>query len=253
MKQHPHILILGGTAEARKIADQLYQQSKFVVTLSLAGILKGSKPKLPLGINTHIGGFGGCEGLAHWCIRHHVDMIVDMTHPYAEQISRHAAAAAQQVNVPLCSYWRTEWQPEADDIWQYFDSWTEMFSALPAGAHGFLAGGGKVLESLNPPATTRLTARALSLPADLVPSMRYITGLPPKTPDEEIKFFADHGISHILCKNSGGSSSMAKIIAARRLGLPVWMLARPARLPEQKYESLDECLMAVNAWYESLS
>ena len=34
-------------------------------------------------------------------------------------------------------------------------------------------------------------------------------------------------ITHILCKNAGGTASQAKLTAARQLGLPVIMIARP--------------------------
>ena len=44
-------------------------------------------------------------------------------------------------------------------------------------------------------------------------------------------FFAHHRIDVIVAKNSGGAATYGKIAAARSLGLPVIMLARPA-LPQ---------------------
>ena len=37
----------------------------------------------------------------------------------------------------------------------------------------------------------------------------------------------DQGIEVIVCKNSGGTASYAKIAAAHRLGLPVVIVTRP--------------------------
>jgi precorrin-6A/cobalt-precorrin-6A reductase len=37
----------------------------------------------------------------------------------------------------------------------------------------------------------------------------------------------DHGITHIIAKNAGGQGASAKLEAARALGLPVVMIARP--------------------------
>jgi precorrin-6A/cobalt-precorrin-6A reductase len=36
-----------------------------------------------------------------------------------------------------------------------------------------------------------------------------------------------HGITHIIAKNAGGQGAFAKLAAARTLGLPVVMIARP--------------------------
>jgi precorrin-6A/cobalt-precorrin-6A reductase len=38
----------------------------------------------------------------------------------------------------------------------------------------------------------------------------------------------DHGIDTVIAKNAGGSGAVAKILAARALGLPVMMIDRPA-------------------------
>jgi precorrin-6A/cobalt-precorrin-6A reductase len=36
-----------------------------------------------------------------------------------------------------------------------------------------------------------------------------------------------HGITHIIAKNSGGAGAEAKLVAARKLGLPVILIDRP--------------------------
>jgi len=41
---------------------------------------------------------------------------------------------------------------------------------------------------------------------------------------EEKALLQRHRITHILCRNSGGSGAYAKIEAARELGLPVIMI-----------------------------
>ena len=35
-----------------------------------------------------------------------------------------------------------------------------------------------------------------------------------------------HRIEMLCCKNAGGDASVAKITAARSLGIPIWLLAR---------------------------
>ncbi len=48
----------------------------------------------------------------------------------------------------------------------------------------------------------------------------------PGTVEEEFALLRSRNITHIVCRNSGGKASYAKIAAARLLGLPVIMLTR---------------------------
>jgi precorrin-6A/cobalt-precorrin-6A reductase len=45
--------------------------------------------------------------------------------------------------------------------------------------------------------------------------------------EHELALFRQHGISLLVSKNSGGDSTYAKIEAARKLDIPVLMVARP--------------------------
>jgi len=50
------VLILGGTAEARELAQKLAGRDDFTVTLSLAGRTAAPAPQ---GVPVRVGGFGG--------------------------------------------------------------------------------------------------------------------------------------------------------------------------------------------------
>ncbi|MGB3664041.1 precorrin-6A/cobalt-precorrin-6A reductase, partial [Mycolicibacter algericus] len=81
------VLLLGGTAEARALADRLVAAGVDVTT-SLAG--RVANPRLPAGA-VRIGGFGGIDGLRAALVDY--DAVVDATHPFATTMSRNAAAA----------------------------------------------------------------------------------------------------------------------------------------------------------------
>src|ERR1700730_18178052 len=84
------ILILGGTTEARRLAERLAGRHDLAVTLSLAGrtATPAAQP-----VPVRIGGFGGAEGLAAHLATERVDVLIDATHPYAANISANAAHA----------------------------------------------------------------------------------------------------------------------------------------------------------------
>jgi precorrin-6A/cobalt-precorrin-6A reductase len=83
-----HVLILGGTAEARQLAGLLADRADIKATLSLAG--RTSAPTAQP-VPVRIGGFGGARGMADYLAAQHIDALIDATHPYAAVISRNAA------------------------------------------------------------------------------------------------------------------------------------------------------------------
>ena len=60
------ILILGGTTEARRLAERLAPRADLAVTLSLAGRTAAPAPQP---VPVRIGGFGGAAGLAAFSTR----------------------------------------------------------------------------------------------------------------------------------------------------------------------------------------
>src|SRR5579863_9569257 len=103
------ILILGGTGEARELAERLVGLGHDVTT-SLAG--RTSAPTLPAG-DLRVGKFGGIAGLAGYLNARGFDRLVDATHPYAGLISINAVAAAERTQIPLVRFMRPAW-PEPD-------------------------------------------------------------------------------------------------------------------------------------------
>ncbi|WP_345143583.1 precorrin-6A/cobalt-precorrin-6A reductase, partial [Streptomyces mexicanus] len=64
-----HVLVLGGTTEARELAAALAAHPGVRVTSSLAG--RVARPGALAG-EVRVGGFGGAEGLAAWLREHRV-------------------------------------------------------------------------------------------------------------------------------------------------------------------------------------
>src|SRR5258708_3669793 len=108
------VLVLGGTFEASKLADLLAGQSGISSKLSFAG---RTNALLPPKIPYRIGGFGGVEGLNAYLEAERIDVLVDATHPFAKQMSRHAATAAARANIPLVVLSRPAWVRQPGDHW----------------------------------------------------------------------------------------------------------------------------------------
>src|SRR5260370_10248146 len=108
------ILILGGTTEARRLAERLVDRADLNVMVSLAG--RTTAPAAHAA-PVRIGGFGGAEGLAHYLTSERVDVLIDATHPCAAIISANAAAAAAATRIPLLALRRPPWAALPGDCW----------------------------------------------------------------------------------------------------------------------------------------
>lgn len=218
------ILILGGTAEARELADKLVAEGHEVTT-SLAG--RTADPVLPAG-EIRIGGFGGAEGLAAYLRENAVTRIIDATHPFARRISENAIRAAAETGIVLEQVVRPRWQKQPGDRWRQVTTLEQAAGLLPSGATVFLALGRQYLDAFLPRVDCRFIIRMVDLPERPLGFFDHalVLGKPASDPAREADLMTAHGITHLVARNSGGPAGYAKIIAARELGLQVIMLER---------------------------
>ncbi|MEM9731986.1 MAG: cobalt-precorrin-6A reductase [Pseudomonadota bacterium] len=218
------ILILGGTREAAELARQWVSEGHQVTT-SLAGRTKEPKP---LTGEVRVGGFGGVDGLAHYLIENCIDRLIDATHPFAKQISANAVAAAKQAGVVLDIRQRAPWQKVSGDDWIEVPSLKEAANAIPAHARVLLALGSQHLAPFHHRDDVFFLIRMVDAPTTPLPFKNHslLLGRPQMTPQSEQEILKAHAITHIVCRNSGGSGAYAKIEAARLLALPVIIVTR---------------------------
>ena len=225
------ILILGGTTEARRLAERLVERVELKVTVSLAG--RTTAPAAQ-SAPVRIGGFGGAEGLAQYLASERVDVLIDATHPYAAGISANAAAAAAAARIPLLALRRPPWAALPGDCWMEVADTGAAVQALGAEPRRvFLTLGKTEIRTFARAPQHYYLVRSIE-PVDPplpVPHASYITGRGPFTENADRVLLATHAIDVIVAKNSGGAATYGKIAAARVLGLPVILLRRPA-LPE---------------------
>ncbi|MFZ3569579.1 cobalt-precorrin-6A reductase [Streptomyces sp. BH097] len=219
----PHVLILGGTTEARGLAEALHPRVR--VTSSLAG--RVAAPRLPAG-EVRIGGFGGAEGMAEWIREHAVDAVIDATHPFAETISFNAARAAATAHVPLLALRRPGWVPGAGDDWREVGSLAEAAAAVRGAGRVFLTTGRMGLAAFADVDDADFLVRSVDAPEPPAPPrMSVLLDRGPFTLSGERAVLAEHAIDVLVTKDSGGAATSPKLVAAREAGIPVIVVRRP--------------------------
>jgi precorrin-6A/cobalt-precorrin-6A reductase len=240
------VLILGGTMEARQLAERLACRADLAVTISLAG--RTSAPVLPP-VPVRVGGFGGARGLADYLVDQKINVLIDATHPYAATISMNAATAAPQARVALLALRRPGWTPAAGDRWIEVGDVAGAVRALGSMPRRvFLALGRKEIEPFaDAPQHSYLVRSVEAITPPLkVPHAAYINGRGPFAEAGERTLLQQHCIEVVVAKNSGGSASYGKIAAARALSLPVIMLRRPWLPAVEAVETVDDAV----AWLD---
>ncbi|MEU6386012.1 cobalt-precorrin-6A reductase [Streptomyces bauhiniae] len=219
-----HVLILGGTTEARRLATALAARPGLRVTTSLAG--RVSRPAAVDG-EVRVGGFGGASGLADWLRAHRVTALVDATHPFAERITANAAEAARTTGVPHAVLRRPGWN--LDDDWHPVASLAEAARLVPRlGRRVFLSTGRLGLAAFAELTATRFVIRSVDPPEPpLPPHCELVLARGPFTLADELDLLRTHRVDVLVTKDSGGAATAPKLAAARALSLPVVVVTRP--------------------------
>jgi len=234
------VLLLGGTSEARTLAGELARNPELRVISSLAG--RVSNPALPAG-EVRVGGFGGADGLAAYAVAEGIGAVVDATHPFAQTISAHAVDACARAGLPLLRLARPCWSPRDGDDWHGAGSLAEAATLLPKlGSRVFLTTGRQGLAAF---ATLDLwfLIRCVDPPDGPLPARsEVLLARGPYERDAERALMRRHGIDVLVTKNSGGPLTEGKLDAARDLGIPVVMVARPAAAAAESVTAVSEAV-----------
>ncbi|TVQ58183.1 MAG: cobalt-precorrin-6A reductase [Spirulina sp. DLM2.Bin59] len=221
------VLILGGSGDAVGLAARVADLPGLRVITSLAG---RTRQPLVTSPHTRIGGFGGVAGLVDYLRSQSIDLLIDATHPFAAQISHHAATAAATVGLPHLMLIRPAWEESSGDQWRSVDSHAAAAAQCAQwGGRIFLTIGRQELAAFAHLQDHWFLMRMIDPPHPdaAIPPGQVLLARGPFALSEERSLLQDHGIEAIVSKNSGGAATYSKIIAARELGLPVIMIQRP--------------------------
>lgn len=228
MPARGRILILGGTAEAAALAARLVRErpGDEIIT-SLAGRLK-TPPEVAGKVR--VGGFGGVAGMIDYLRAERIGRVIDATHPFAATISAHAERACAALGIPLERIERPMWTRHPGDRWHWADDMAmaaRMTASLARRA--FLTVGAQELAPFARCGGPFYLIRLIEEPARRLPFPRHalVLGRGPFTVTEEMALLSTFAVDLVVSKASGGAATAAKIVAARRLGIPVLLIRRP--------------------------
>ncbi len=246
------LLILGGTGDAVRLSTQAAALNLVVIS-SLAGRTEQSRTADDgSATQIRVGGFGGVGGLVTYLQQENIDLVIDATHPFAQQISGNAAAAAAICGLPRLLLQRPAWEAVTGDRWLSVQNHAEAADLLPGLAQRiFLTIGRQELSSYAHLSDLWFLMRSIDPPPTPLPPGEIILAKGPFTLAAEKNLLLKHQIELIVSKNSGGAATYAKIETARELGLPVVMIERSPVPVEKMVNTVAEAVQWLQWHIES--
>lgn len=233
------ILLVAGTREARQLAGRWpFEDSRLIA--SLAG---ATREPASYACETRSGGFGGVDGLTNYLRQNGIKAVIDASHPFAEQISRNAAAACETANVPRVMLRRLPWRITGAE----FGTLRDLAETLPADAMVLLTTGRGETAAFAARTDVRFLLRSIDPPEAALPAhIRSLLARPLFTVEGEIGLMRAEAITHLVTKNAGGERP-AKLTAAETLGIPILSVVMPPVPAGDVVSSIEEVFQWVAA------
>ena len=239
------ILLLGGTTEAGLMAQA-------IAKAGLSGVYSyAGRTEAPMGqpIHMRVGGFGGVEGLRAYLQAEGISQVIDATHPFAAQMSTNAVAACKAEAVPLIALERAPWVAGEGDRWLRVADMADAVDALAGPPRRvFLAIGRQHLAPFSAQPQHDYLLRLVDFPTSPLPlpQATVVVARGPFDVAGDTALLREHGTELVVAKNAGGKGAVAKIAAARALGLTVVMIDRPVIPPRRVAQSVGEVMAWLN-------
>ena len=221
------ILVFGGTTEGRKAAIALEDAGKTFYYST-----RGSEQEIDLVHGIRTTGGMDVDDITRFCDEKGIALLIDAAHPFAENLHRNIIEAARRKQLPVIRYER-QYPPRSDDmIW--CDDYNDAVKKMERhGIERLLAlTGVQTIGKLKPFWEQHLTwFRILNRASSVELALR--SGFP----KEYLTFYDDEPTAAtietlhpdaIITKESGESGGFdEKVEAARKAGIPVFVVCRP--------------------------
>ncbi|MEP0964212.1 MAG: precorrin-6A/cobalt-precorrin-6A reductase [Roseobacter sp.] len=220
------ILVMAGSREAHDVVRALLACQRRVI----ASLSEPERMFADLPVPTRLGSFETDEDIAVWLAESHVSVVLDASHVFEGSICNRVCKVCKHNKIAYVRVLRPTWTPAKSDNWHRFETISKAVENLPENSRVFTNTGWPTLPDYAGFQGEKLHMRQThaSMKPAPYPFLDYVEGTPPFSQLQEETLFTELGITHLICRNVGGAASMSKVLAARALQLPVFMLSRPS-------------------------
>ncbi|WP_327192038.1 precorrin-6A reductase [Tepidimicrobium xylanilyticum] len=230
--------MIGGTSESRKLIDRIKDLENFVITVATV-----SGKEFIQGSNLHIGRMG-YKDMVKFIAKNNISLIVDLTHPYAEEVTENAKKVAAEKDIRYIRYIRRKVGPKTKAI--YLKNYEEAYDYISKlqGTIFFTTGSKNIGDFENIRGENRFIYRVLPALESIEICRKYdiklrdiVAVLGPFTKDFNKAMFKEYQVDYVVMKDSGDEGgTLEKIKACEELGIIPIVVGREM---EEGYDNLD--------------
>lgn len=228
-----NILIFAGTSNGRALATSLAKKGYKITVSSMSAHGNRLIPK-DFGIEGIYGKMTS-KGIVDYVRKHHIDLVIDATHPYAVDISRHIIESTEVVDIPMIRYER---RSSIDrEVGKHFMSYEEACRYLSEkeGKVWFTTGVNHIDRIVRWLERSRILVRILPVQSSLDKAYRcglrqeqIIAVHPPYTLEDNLKLIHHYRIKYLVTKDSGfEGGTREKLEAVKHTGIELVVIDRP--------------------------
>lgn len=221
------IWIIGGTCEALKIIKRIEGKVDYIVTIAT----KEGKEMFEDAIASRL----NKEDMIDFIKKNNIDLIADISHPYAFEVSKNAKYAAKECKIKYLRYVREKTDVDIKDI-ILFNSYEECFSFLQdiKGCVFITTGTKNIKDFERIKKDNRFVYRILPSVESIEKCKKYnismkniIAALGPFSVELNRAMFKEYGADYVVMKDSGKEGgTKEKIIACRQLNISPLVIGR---------------------------
>lgn len=226
MTRDPHILLLGGSLEARLLAEALTARDlAYTVWLSEAPRGAAPLPQVP-----QLRPFASGDAMCVEIVQRGFTAVLDASHAFDRTVSEQGAMVTRILGLPYLRVERPAWDMSEPQRWHHLPSVAQANSVILQGARVFCTTGWDSLpdyaEFRGEVLMLRQTRRHTR--AAVYPFVELVFGNPPFDAAYEAALFSELRVDLLICRNLGGEASRPKLDAAAALGIDVILIDKPA-------------------------
>lgn len=230
------ILIFSGTTEGRELAEWLDSEG-IMVHVRVATEYGAVVMEPSANIDVRVGSCGGADGIADVIRDLDISIVVDATHPYALNITKHIVEACGRTGAEYIRLKRPDSEEDTEGVIR-FDSLEEAVEYLKGTEGRILASTGSNELSMYtriPDYTERVVARVLSTAESVqkcaalgFEGRNLICAQGPFSEEMNTAMLRQVGASFMVTKDSGDAGGFSeKVRAARKAGATLVVINRP--------------------------
>lgn len=239
------IWIIGGTSEARELVDRLKTKVNYIVTIAT----EGGKEFLD-SENVYVGRLKK-EEMSQFATQRDVSAIVDLSHPYAQIVSKNAKEISDELGIEYLRFVRSKSNHSTDVI--SLSSYEECYNYLEGieGTVFFTTGSKNIGDFEKVKGNNRFIYRILPAYESIMECRKFdikmeniVALLGPFSLEFNKSMFYEYGADYVIMKDSGTKGgTMEKLNACKELGIRAVIIDRDKEDGFYSLDALEEIII----------